>query len=461
MICKPAISKAFFFAALMLASIFCLCAEAAPPEKFKFPIRINDSGRYFEDQNGKPVLIHGDSAWSLIAQLGLEETEFYLDHRKSQGFNAILVNLIERKFSASPPHNASGDRPFLRPGDFSTPNEAYFAHADAVIAMAAQKGLLVFLVPAYLGWKGGDEGWFQDIRITGADHVRQYGRFVGSRYRSFSNIVWVLGGDFTPPRQYQWSVDALAEGIRAGGATQLMTVHCGQESPARVFGDRQWLDFNNVYSQAGDLYDSTIKEYQRKPVKPFIMIESVYEGEHHSTPDRIRRQAYWSILTGAAGHFYGNNPVWNFDSPSKVFPTEQHWKDALDSRGAKDMSQLWKLFLGVRWNTLKPDEEHGFLVAGYGETGGDKYSTAAVTSDGTAAILYVAAGAPEKFSMELKKNWAVYKAMWVDPTDGDMIPIYASTDYQARRKDISTPGTNHSGAKDWVLYIQMKPKNPH
>jgi hypothetical protein len=456
MVCKPRISKSFFFAVLMLSSIYCLCAEAAQPEKIKFPIRLNDSGRYFEDQNGMPVLVHGDSAWSLMAQLDLKETEFYLNHRKSQGFNAILVNLIERKFSANPPRNASGERPFLRPGDFSTPNEAYFVHADAVITMAAKKGLLVFLVPAYLGWKGGDEGWFQDIRIAGADHVRQYGRFVGSRYKTYSNIVWVLGGDFTPPRQYQWSVDALAEGIREGGATQLMTAHCGQESPASAFGNRKWLDFNNVYSQAINLYDSTIKEYQRKPVKPFIMIESVYEGEHNSTPDRIRRQAYWSILTGAAGHFYGNNPVWNFSSPSKVFPTGEDWKDALDSRGAKDMSYLWKLLHSVRWDTLKPDAEHGFLVAGYGETGGEKYSTAAVTSDGNAAILYVAAEAPNRLSLDLKKVAQRYQVMWIDPTNGKTVDISALTDDHGGRKAVTTPGKNDSGAKDWILYFRAK-----
>jgi hypothetical protein len=164
-----------------------------------------------------------------LVQLNLQETEFYLDRRKAQGFNSILVNLIEHKFSRNPPGNASGDEPFLKPDGFLTPNEAYFAHSDAVIEMAARKGMLVFLAPAYLGWNGGGGGGgVPGIRVMGAEKLRQYGRFVGNRYKHCGNIVWVVGGDFTPPWNYRWSVDALAEGIREGGANQLMTAHCGQ-----------------------------------------------------------------------------------------------------------------------------------------------------------------------------------------------------------------------------------------
>jgi len=89
--------------------------------EFTFPIRISRNGRHFEDRDGKPFLIHGDTAWSLIAQLRLDETTHYLDRRRSQGFNSILVNLLEHRFSKNPPNNAAGEQPFLTPGDFSYP----------------------------------------------------------------------------------------------------------------------------------------------------------------------------------------------------------------------------------------------------------------------------------------------------------------------------------------------------
>jgi hypothetical protein len=452
----PYVIARIFAAVLLISCNYLQLVNAAEAHEFRFPIHISENGRYFEDSKGKPVLVHGDSAWSLITQLNLKETEYYLDRRRAQGFNSIMVNLIEKKYSAHPPRNASGDLPFLRPGDLSTPNEVYFAHADAVIMMAARKGFLVFLVPAYLGWRGGDDGWFQEIQRAGVEKLGQYGRFLGSRYKTYSNIVWVVGGDFTPPQHDQWTVDVLAEGIRKGGSTQLMTAHCGGESPARAFGNKKWLDFNNVYSYSQNLHVHTVKEYNRRPVKPFILIESIYENEHASTPNHIRRQAYWSILTGAAGHFYGNNPVWNFGSPYKVFPTEEPWKKALDSKSAKDMSQLCAIFRGIRWEKLVPDTAHLFVVAGYGEEMSEQYSTAAVIQQSRDIIVYVADGSPNKLSIKLGENQKGCELAWIDPTSGIAIINDMPAHSREGIKEIVIPGENSSGGMDWLLHIRMK-----
>jgi len=43
-------------------------------------------------------------------------------------------------------------------------------------------------------------------------------RFVGARYKDYPNIMWVVGGDYTPSWFERWTVDELAEGIREGGA---------------------------------------------------------------------------------------------------------------------------------------------------------------------------------------------------------------------------------------------------
>ena len=79
-------------------------------------------------------------------------------------------------------------------GDFTTPNEAYFEHADWVLRRAGELGFVVLLTPAYLGYEGGGEGWYRDMAAAGADHLRSYGRFLGKRYRSFKNIIWVQAG---------------------------------------------------------------------------------------------------------------------------------------------------------------------------------------------------------------------------------------------------------------------------
>ncbi len=125
---------------------------------YAYPLKISTNGRYLVDQNSKPFRIQGDSAQSLIANLTYAEADKYLSDRQRKGFNTININLLEAKFAIHAPANRNGDTPFTKPGDFSTPNEAYFAFADSIIDLAASKGMLVSLAAMYLGDNGGDQG---------------------------------------------------------------------------------------------------------------------------------------------------------------------------------------------------------------------------------------------------------------------------------------------------------------
>ena len=108
----------------------------------RYPLRISPDHRHLIDQSGAPFLILGDAPWSLISGLTKEEAEVYLEGRRRQGFNSIIVNLIEHKFHG--PVNRYGEGPFTTPGDFSTPNEKYFEHADWVIRRAARRASRLF-----------------------------------------------------------------------------------------------------------------------------------------------------------------------------------------------------------------------------------------------------------------------------------------------------------------------------
>ncbi len=150
----------------ILGAIMAFAAESAA--QITFPLAVAPGGRTLVDAAGKPFLLHGEAAWSLIAQLRREDVEIYLADRRARGFNAILVSLIERKYASHAPNNAYGAAPFLVPGDFTTPNEAYFAHADWVLRRAAEEGFLVLLTPSYAGFEGGDAGWYREMVAAGA-----------------------------------------------------------------------------------------------------------------------------------------------------------------------------------------------------------------------------------------------------------------------------------------------------
>ena len=133
-----------------IASILVLFACGAPAlyaANAAYPIKIGPTHRYFVDQNNHPFLMQGDSAWSLIVGATKDEAEQYLENRRRKGFNTIIVNLIEHKFNG--PKSRDGEGPFLVTGDFSTPNEKYFEHADWVIRKAGEKGILVLLPPFF------------------------------------------------------------------------------------------------------------------------------------------------------------------------------------------------------------------------------------------------------------------------------------------------------------------------
>ncbi len=102
-----------------------------------YPLRVGPDHRHLVDPGGTPFLVQGDAPWSLISGLTREEAELYLERRQCQGFNSIIVNLIEHKFRG--PVNRYGEGPFTTPGDFSVPNEKYFEHADWVIRKANTK----------------------------------------------------------------------------------------------------------------------------------------------------------------------------------------------------------------------------------------------------------------------------------------------------------------------------------
>jgi hypothetical protein len=410
-----------------------------------FPLRVAAGRRHLEDRNGRPFLLHGDTAWSLIAQLRLEEAEAYLQDRRARGFNAILVNLIERKFADRAPANVYGDRPFRGGDDFATPNEAYFAHADRVLRRAAELGFLTLLTPAYLGYGGNDEGWYQAMLAAGDARLRGYAEFVGRRYGGLRNIMWVHGGDYDPPRRAP--VHAIAEGIRRFDRTALHTAHCAPETATAAFWhDAPWIDVDNIYTYQ-PVHLAARRAEARSPRRPFFLIESTYENEHGVSEERLRTQAYQALLGGACGQVFGNNPIWHFGTRgAREAPVT--WRQALGGGGSRGMEHVARLFAALPWWLLEPDVG-GVLLAAQPEEGGAHVS-GAVATDRRLALVHVPATVPFRVATARMRGpgWI---ARWYDPASGR----YRQAPEEALDSGLfHPPGRNAGGATDWVLEIR-------
>jgi hypothetical protein len=425
------------------------------------------SGRYLEDATGKPFLLHGDTAWSIIVQLTKEEAEEYLENRRRKGFNSIVVNLLEYYYANNPPKNVHGVGPFTTPGDFSTPNEAYFAHADWMLSKASEKGILVLLNPCYLG--GASDGWWREVEANGPTKCRNYGRYLGNRYKDYQNIIWVAGGDQTPPAGSPREKNFLEIllGVKDNAPGHLWTAHWNNKIDALdVEAFRPYMDLNGVYSYGtanGNIPSRMLKAYNRPDFKPTFLWESWYEGLTWSGRVEpltvIRRQAYEANLCGATGQDFGSNHIWSFGARthSKHSEPDTDWRVGMEKPGSQQMAYVKALFEARAWHELVPDQDHTVVTAGYGTLGKGDYVSAARVGDGSLVIAYVPSTGTEsrKITVNMERLSGPVNARWYNPTGGTYRTIAESPLANSGSREFATPGDNGTGTSDWVLLLEL------
>jgi hypothetical protein len=410
---------------------------------YVYLLKLSKNNRFLTDQGNRPFFWLGDAAWSLIAQLNKADVNYYLDDRAHKGFTVILVNLIEHKFSDHAPANYYNQLPFLgKP--FITPNEKYFLQADYVIRAAAERGITVLLCPLYLGWDFGNEGWGKEVKEASKEDLREWGRFVGTRYTTYDNIIWCIGGD-TDPSAEKDKIRACVEGILETDKRHLLTAHNSAEHFAiSPWGNEDWIGINSVYSYSKTLYEMFKVAYDKLPLMPYFLIESAYENEHHSTPQTLRSKAYQSLLCGGMGCIFGNCPIWNFSSDS-TFCVLSDWKPQLNHPGSVSMNYMQKLFRSRPWYLLVPDFNHQVAIKGFGHWGDENYVTTACASDGTTIISYLPVQSRIMINMhKISDEKAI--CWWYNPRTGAATKI--GTFLTTGSLKFTSPS-----AEDWVLVI--------
>jgi hypothetical protein len=424
-------------------------AAALPVRRPTFPLKVGPTGRYLVGRNGRPFLIVGDSPQALVVDLSETQADRFFANRQAAGFNSVWINVLCDTYTGGRPDGATDDgiAPFTRPGDLSAPNPAYFARVGGMIRLAAKHGLAVFLDPIETG------GWLKVLRRNGIAKDYAYGRYLGREYRRDANIVWLNGNDFQTWRRPADDalVLAVARGIRSVDPRQLQTTELNYLTSTSL-DDPRWkgiVGLDAAYTYA-PTYAEVLKAYGDDPRVPVFMVEANYEGEHWYTgPQTLRRQEYWTMLSGATGQFYGNRYTWQF------LPG---WPRYLDTIGSRQMTFVTNLFSPRRWFDLVPDREHRLVVSGYGtysdrgEVNASDYVTAARTPDGRLAIAYLPTGRPIEVDLARMTGPRV-RARWYDPTSGRYTTIPGSPFVRRDRHRFTVPGKNHDGDEDWVLVL--------
>ncbi|MGD0500441.1 MAG: DUF4038 domain-containing protein [Bryobacteraceae bacterium] len=453
----------------LMIALFCCGALSAA--SYRYPLEISGANpRILVDQNHVPFLIVGDSPHSIFSNLTSADASMYLADRAARGINALWVHLvcirpIEGRRDAS---LLDGTKPFtaLIPGtnfyDLTTPNEAYFAHVDEVVQMAAKDGIVMMINPLETA------GWLPTALANGPERCRAYGRYVGNRYKGFANVMWMNGNDF---QQYAVPANdavmtAVALAIKEQAPKQIQTIELNYQASCSL-DDPNWapiVGLNLAYTYYAT-YAKVLDCYNQSAKVPVFMGEANFEydkegDEDGGTTHVLRMQEYWSQLSGATGQLYGNKYMWRF------LPD---WKSYLVSPGIIQLGYMADLFKTRKWYDLTPDQGHAFVTAGYGHyaaTGppatattarfaDSDYVTAAVTSDGTLGMAYLPQGGTIAVALSKLQNGVT--ARWFDPTDNAFRAIDGSPFSNQGAHDFTTPGKNGAGDPDWVLVLEAAP----
>jgi hypothetical protein len=422
-----------------------------------YPLTLSRDGRLLVDQNGMPFLIVGDSPQAMIGNVSLADARKYLASRKTSGFNVIWTNLLCNSYTSCHADGTTYDgiAPFtarLSTGRYNLgdPNPAYFARADAMINQAAQDGMVVFLDPIETG------GWLQTLVDNGKGTAYTYGQFLGNRYKSFANIVWMSGNDFQNWRQsaLEEVVQAVADGIRSVDPNHLQTVELSY-NVSDSLSEPSWtsrIGLDAVYSYL-TTYSEMLLAYNRGAM-PAFLVEGNYEGEDNisqgfSGVKYLREQTFWTLLSGGIGQIYGNHAIWRFSTG---------WKQQLDSLGVRQLRYADALFSNRQWYNLVPDQHHTLVTAGYGTFASnapiprDNYATAALTPNGSLGMVYLPT--LRTITVNMAKLAGPTTARWYDPTSGTYAPAAASAVPNAGTSRFTPPGNNGAGDGDWVLVLE-------
>lgn len=338
------------------------------------PLRVSGNRRHLEHADGKPFFWLGDTWWmGLCRRLEWpDDFQRLTADRAGKGFTVVqIVAGLYPDMDAFDPRGAN-EAGFAWESGYARINPAYFDMADLRMAHLVRNGLLPCIVGCW--------GYF--LPWMGMEKMQRHWRYLVARWGAYP-VAWCLAGEGQMPYYLSRNREA-DEALQRRGWTAMgaylrkidpydrpVTIHPGTAAH-RIVEDPDVLDFDMLQTGHGDRRSlpNTVRLVVEgrafEPRMPVINGEVCYEGIGEQCREEVQRLMFWAcMLSGACGHTYGANGVWQVNRRGEPYGPSPHgscwgnrpWDEAAQLPGSTQLGLAKRLLERYAWWRFEPHPE--------------------------------------------------------------------------------------------------------
>ncbi len=397
-------------------------------------VRVAEDKRHFAQADGTPFFWLGDTWWmGLTGRLTWPDGfQTLTADRVKKGFT--VVQIVSGLYPDMPPFDPRGanEAGFPWTTEYASINPAYFDMADLRIRHLADNGI----VPCVVGC------WGYFLPLMGVKKMKQHWRNIIARWGAYP-VIWCLAGEATMPyylsktretdaqtQKEGWT--ELARYVRATDAfAHPITIHPSRSARDCVT-DPSVLDIDMMQTGHNDrlsiptTISSIRKSLESEPKMPAVVGEVDYEGIQEASREEVQRFLFWScLLSGAGGHTYGANGIWQVNTLAKPYGLSPHghswgntpWEVAYQLPGSKQVGLGKALLQRYSWWKLQPDPD--LIQPHWSEQ--DYWQPYAANIPGEAVIAFAPNGRKAVQFRGLETG--EYRAYFYNPSDGSEVDL--------------------------------------